>query len=209
MTAVRALRLPLVVIVIAVSTACASTARHAPRPFPTAPTPADVTGMTPTPVASTPAAGTPAAGAPETAPPAAAPPPALPGSLAPAPAGRSLVTADVLATALDLLGTPYRLGGTDPSGFDCSGFVQFVLARHAVSMPRTVIQQFGVGAPARDVEAGDLVFFRTAGRRASHVGIALDGESFVHAPSSRGVVRVERLDAPYWSSRYLGARRVF
>ncbi len=181
MTAVRAFRLPLVVIVIAVSTACASTPRHAPRPFPTAPTPADVTGM--------------------------APPRALPGS--PAPSGRALVTTDVLSTALDLLGTPYRLGGTDPSGFDCSGFVQFVLARHAVSMPRTVIQQFAVGDRARDVEAGDLVFFSVAGRRASHVGIAIDGESFVHAPSSRGVVRVERLDAPYWSARFLGARRVF
>lgn len=141
--------------------------------------------------------------------PVAAPPPALPGSPTPAPDARALVTTEVLSTALDLLGTPYRLGGTDPSGFDCSGFVQFVLARHAVSMPRTVIQQFGVGSPARDVEAGDLVFFRTAGRRASHVGIALDGESFVHAPSSRGVVRIERLDAPYWASRYLGARRVF
>jgi cell wall-associated NlpC family hydrolase len=204
MTAVRALRLPLVLIVIAVSTACASTARHAPRPFPTAPTPADVTGMAPPP-ASVPAP----VDTPRPASPAAAPPPALPGSVAAAPAGRSLVTTEVLSTALDLVGTPYRLGGTDPSGFDCSGFVQFVLARHAVSMPRTVIQQFGVGAPARDVEAGDLVFFRTAGRRASHVGIAIDGESFVHAPSSRGVVRVERLDAPYWSSRYLGARRVF
>ncbi|MBA3949454.1 MAG: C40 family peptidase [Acidobacteria bacterium] len=171
MTAVRPFRLPLVVLVIAVSTACASTGRHAPRPFPTAPTPA------------------------------------FPGS--PTPSGRSLVTTDVLSTALDLLGTPYRLGGSDASGFDCSGFVQFVLARHAVSVPRTVVQQFAVGDPARGVEAGDLVFFRTAGRRASHVGIAVDGESFVHAPSSRGVVRIERLDAPYWSARFLGARRVF
>lgn len=206
MTAVRVLRLLVVVIVFAVSTACASASRHAPRPFPTAPAPADVTGITSAPPAT---ANTPAGKAPAPAAPAVAPPPALPGSLAPAPDDRSLVTTEVLSTALDLLGTPYRLGGTDPSGFDCSGFVQFVLARHAVSMPRTVIQQFGVGAPSRDVEAGDLVFFRTAGRRASHVGIAIDGESFVHAPSSRGVVRIERLDAPYWASRYLGARRVF
>ena len=138
-----------------------------------------------------------------------APSPAEVTGTASAPDARSAVTTDVLSTAMDLLGTPYRLGGTDPSGFDCSGFVQFVLARHAVPMPRTVIQQFAVGAPTRDVEAGDRVFFQTAGRRASHVGIAIDGESFVHAPSSRGVVRVERLDAPYWASRYLGARRIF
>lgn len=205
MTAVRPFRLPLVLMVVAVSTACASTARHAPRPFPTAPTPADVTGMAPPPAPAT--ATVPAAVDTPSPPAAAAPPPAFPGS--PAPSGRSLVITEVLSTALDLLGAPYVLGGTDPSGFDCSGFVQFVLARHAVSMPRTVIQQFAVGDSARDVEAGDLVFFRTAGRRASHVGIAIDGESFVHAPSSRGVVRVERLDAPYWSARYLGARRVF
>jgi cell wall-associated NlpC family hydrolase len=201
MTMVPRLHLPLVVIVIAASTACASASRHAPRAFPTAPSPA--------PPAAAPATTT-AAGKPSSpSSPAAAPPPTLPGAVTPAPDGRSLVTTEVLSTALELIGTPYRLGGTDPSGFDCSGFVQFVLARHAVSMPRTVIQQFAVGARARDVEAGDLVFFRTAGRRASHVGIAIDGESFVHAPSSRGVVRIERLDAPYWASRYLGARRVF
>ena len=54
-----------------------------------------------------------------------------------------------------------------------------------------------------------LVFFQTAGSKASHVGIAIDETSFVHAPNSRGVVRVDRLDGAYWSSRFLGARRVF
>ena len=117
-------------------------------------------------------------------------------------------TAAVLATALDLRGTPYRLGGSDPSGFDCSGFVQYVLRQHAVDMPRTVIEQFQVGARTRDIAPGDLVFFQTEGSKASHVGIAVDGESFVHAPNSRGVVRVERLDSSYWSSRFIGARRV-
>jgi cell wall-associated NlpC family hydrolase len=138
-----------------------------------------------------------------------APAPAVattPASPAAPPAGMG--TAAVLATALDLRGTPYRLGGSDPSGFDCSGFVQYVLRQHAVDMPRTVIEQFQVGARTRDIAPGDLVFFQTEGSKASHVGIALDGESFVHAPNSRGVVRVERLDSSYWSSRFLGARRV-
>lgn len=205
--AVRVLRLLSIVMGVVVSTACASAARHAPRPFPTAPTPADVTGMSPAPEAP-PAAARRSPSPPAEAP-ATPPPSALPGSPPPPPDARALRAADVLETALDLLGSPYRLGGTDPSGFDCSGFVQYVLARHAVPMPRTVIQQFVVGSRAQDVEAGDLVFFRTAGRSASHVGIALDGESFVHAPNSRGFVRVERLDAPYWASRYLGARRIF
>ncbi|HEX6324094.1 MAG TPA: C40 family peptidase [Vicinamibacterales bacterium] len=126
-----------------------------------------------------------------------------------APAAVRAGTAAVLATALDLRGTPYRLGGADPSGFDCSGFVQYVLRQHAVDMPRTVAEQFQVGARTRDIAPGDLVFFQTEGSSASHVGIAIDGESFVHAPNSRGVVRVERLDSSYWSARFIGARRVF
>ncbi|HUF24004.1 MAG TPA: C40 family peptidase [Vicinamibacterales bacterium] len=118
-------------------------------------------------------------------------------------------TTAVLATALDLRGTPYRLGGADPTGFDCSGFVQYVLRQHAVDMPRTVVEQFQVGARTREIAPGDLVFFQTEGSKASHVGIAVDGESFVHAPNSRGVVRVERLDSSYWSARFIGAKRVF
>jgi len=125
------------------------------------------------------------------------------------PAERSALSSAVVSTAMGLLGAPYRLGGADTSGFDCSGFVQYVLRQHGIGMPRTVIEQFGVGAGAPDVEPGDLVFFQTLGSSASHVGIMIDAESFVHAPNSRGVVRVERLDAPYWSFRYLGARRVF
>ena len=122
---------------------------------------------------------------------------------------RDGMPAAVLETAMGLMGVPYRLGGSDPTGFDCSGFVQYVLRQHAVAVPRTVIEQFGAGDAARSVEAGDLVFFQTVGSKASHVGIAIDAHSFVHAPNSRGVVRVDRLDTPYWAGRFLGARRVF
>lgn len=122
---------------------------------------------------------------------------------------RARLAADVLDTALGLRGIPYRLGGADLNGFDCSGFVQYVLGRHAVPMPRTVAEQFRVGQKASDIEPGDLVFFQTIGSKASHVGIAVDQFSFVHAPNSRGVVRVDRLDAPYWAGRFLGARRVY
>jgi cell wall-associated NlpC family hydrolase len=113
-------------------------------------------------------------------------------------------------TALGLQGVPYRAGGTDPSGFDCSGLVQYVFAQHAIGMPRIVRDQFeaGRGVDARDLRPGDLVFFVTSGGDVSHVGIAIGGERFVHAPNARGAVRVESLEASYWRDRYAGARRV-
>ena len=114
----------------------------------------------------------------------------------------------MLRTATDLVGTPYRNGGSTVEGFDCSGFVQYVFAQHGVQIPRTVRRQAEVGAKVREAEAGDLVFFKTDGRGPTHVGIALGPDRFIHAPSSRGVVRVEPFSAPYWSSRFLEARRV-
>jgi cell wall-associated NlpC family hydrolase len=114
-------------------------------------------------------------------------------------------------TALGLTGTPYRTGGTSPAGFDCSGFVWYVFDRQGVELPRTVAAQFHAGRAVRRarLQPGDLVFFDTEGRPASHVGILVGDDEFVHAPSSRGRVRVERLTSPYWARRYVGARRVF
>jgi cell wall-associated NlpC family hydrolase len=109
-----------------------------------------------------------------------------------------------------LRGTPYRNGGSDPTGFDCSGFVKYVFEQYGIAMPRDVRRQFEVGAnvDAPSLEPGDLVFFSTVAPGASHVGIAVGGDQFVHAPSSTGVVRVERLSAQYWSTRFVGAKRV-
>jgi cell wall-associated NlpC family hydrolase len=122
------------------------------------------------------------------------------------PGGSSVVT-----TALGLRGTPYRNGGSDPSGFDCSGFVQYVFARHGLALPREVrdLYRVGDGIDLDDVRAGDLLFFQTISRGPSHVGVAIGGDRFVHAPSSRGVVRVERYRASYWASRFVGARRLW
>ena len=117
---------------------------------------------------------------------------------------------EVSGTALELRGSPYRNGGADPNGFDCSGFVWYVFAQHGLALPRTVQDQFRIGgsvAPS-ELRAGDLVFFTTTAPGASHVGIVIGGDSFVHAPASNGVVRVERLGAPYWASRFVGARRI-
>ena len=110
----------------------------------------------------------------------------------------------------DFRGIPYRNGGTDPSGFDCSGFVQYVFAQHGTALPREVAQQYRVGRDHRSGrgEAWRSVFFETVSRGASHVGMAVGDGRFVHAPSSRGVVRVEKLHASYWARRFVGARRV-
>ncbi|MDP9323508.1 MAG: NlpC/P60 family protein [Acidobacteriota bacterium] len=117
--------------------------------------------------------------------------------------------------ALSLQGAPYRNGGSEPSGFDCSGFVWYVFDQHGIPLPRTVTDQFQIGSHVDkgDVRAGDLVFFDTggaglSGMHATHVGISIGGDEFVHAPSTKGQVRVERLGSGYWSARFLEARRV-
>ena len=126
-----------------------------------------------------------------------------------APLGHATVAATaLLRTALALQGAPYRNGGADPGGFDCSGFVQYVFSQHGVALPRNVTAQAGAGGTAGALRAGDLVFFAIDRSAISHVGIALGADRFVHAPSSRGVVRVELLSSPYWSTRYRAARRV-
>ena len=114
--------------------------------------------------------------------------------------------------AMGFRGVPYRLGGADPGGFDCSGLVQYVFAQYGVPVPRVVEQQYEIGDTIRpsDIKPGDLIFFNTKkkGDGASHVAIAIGQDSFVHAPNSTGVVRIETLASSYWGARYLGARRV-
>lgn len=121
----------------------------------------------------------------------------------------------MLQSALALVGTPYQLGGDTPeAGLDCSGFVRYVFGLQHVDVPRTVTEQFAEGRRVSlgDLRAGDLIFFSTTARGATHVGIALgdrfQGE-FVHAPGAGGAVRIERFDTAYWWPRIVGVRRVF
>ncbi|OFW07301.1 MAG: hypothetical protein A3H96_17425 [Acidobacteria bacterium RIFCSPLOWO2_02_FULL_67_36] len=135
-------------------------------------------------------------------------PAASPGA---APAARPAASRDgysIAGTALSFRGAPYRNGGADPAGFDCSGFVHYVLARHGIAVGRTVSEQYRAGhsVEAARLEPGDLVFFNTSGTGPSHVGVAIGGDEFVHAPSSTGEVRVERLGSSYWAGRFVGAR---
>ena len=182
-------------------TGCA--ARQAvPRPFPGAPVP---------PVAEAPPATPPLATAIPPPSTTAAETPALPEAPAIAPAAPSAPwVSPLLTAALGLRGTPYRFGGNDPTGFDCSGFVRYVFAQFGYQLPREVQAQFKTGRPIarEEIQPGDLVFFETVSKGASHVGIALGNDEFVHAPSSRGVVRTERYTIEYWSRRWIGARRI-
>lgn len=116
----------------------------------------------------------------------------------------------IAGAALALRGAPYRNGGADPTGFDCSGFTQYVFGEYGIALPREVRDQFRIGESVdrQPLAPGDLLFFTTTAPGPSHVAIAIGGDQFVHAPSSKGVVRVERLSAAYWSQRYLGARRI-
>ena len=88
--------------------------------------------------------------------------------------------------------------------------MQYVYSQHGMKMPRDVRQQYGKGndVDPRQLEPGDLVFFTTVAPGASHVGIAVGGDQFVHAPSTSGVVRVENLSRQYWANRFVGAKRV-
>jgi cell wall-associated NlpC family hydrolase len=146
--------------------------------------------------------------APETSP--QSPAPQAPAAQAPVPETPVLDDYALVGTALSLRGVPYRNGGDTPEGFDCSGFTKYVYARHGLALPREVRDQFQLGKQVKteELEAGDLLFFTTVGPGATHVAIAIGGDQFVHAPSSTGVVRVERLSARYWAARYLGARRI-
>ncbi len=136
--------------------------------------------------------------------------PTAPARASIAPVHSTLAT-EIVADALALRGTRYRLGGDRPStGFDCSGLVRYVFLGHQLAVPRTVAEQFHTGTriPETHIAPGDLLFFTTSPGGPSHVGIALDASTFVHAPGSGSVVRVERFDTPYWSSRFAGVRRI-
>lgn len=116
-------------------------------------------------------------------------------------------------TAMGLLGTPYRYGGTSPTeGFDCSGLVNYVFRNAtATPLPRSTGDQAAASRriSKKELREGDLVFFNTLGRPNSHVGIYVGDNRFVNAPSSGGRVRIDSLDSLYFKKRFTGARTLF
>ena len=119
---------------------------------------------------------------------------------------------DVAMHALGLVGTPYRYGGNTPDGgFDCSGLIGYVYRHGArpVLAPRTVAQLSGWGqpVPAAALRTGDLVIVGSRASSPTHAGIYVGEGRFVHAPSSGGEVRLDRLDGHYWSRQSIAFRR--
>lgn len=115
---------------------------------------------------------------------------------------------EIINTAKSFLGTPYVWGGTSPSGFDCSGFTQYVLAQNGKSIPRTSQEQFASGQAVdkSNLQAGDLVFYGNG--EATHVGIYEGNNKIIHSPHTGDVVK-ESDFSTYWTSAYLGARRYY
>ena len=116
----------------------------------------------------------------------------------------------VIQTALSLLGTPYRFGGTTPQGFDCTGFVNYVYRKSAgMTLPREShdMVRSGKQVLVPELHPADIVYFKIELQRSLHIGIYLGDGKFIHAPSSRGKVNIQNLSQDYWKSRYQGARR--
>lgn len=108
-----------------------------------------------------------------------------------------------------VVGTPYKWGGNTVKGFDCSGFILYILNQYDVDLPRTSKAQSieGTKVSKDDLQPGDLVFFNTFGKGVSHAGIYLGNNEFAHASSSKGV-RISKLSDDYYEKRYVTARRV-
>ncbi|MBK5537722.1 C40 family peptidase [Pseudomonas sp. TH05] len=122
-------------------------------------------------------------------------------------------SSNVLSRAVNVLGTPYRWGGSSPSkGFDCSGLVKYAFNDvAAVDLPRTsnaMASGHGQKVERKDLKPGDLLFFNIKSRKVNHVAIYLGNDRFIHAPRRGKAVSIDTLKKPYWDNHYVVAKRV-
>ncbi|RFU62784.1 peptidase [Bacillus sp. V59.32b] len=114
----------------------------------------------------------------------------------------------IVSTTKKYQNVPYKWGGTTPKGFDCSGYLGYVFKQGAnISLPRTVADIYKKGVKVSSPQVGDLVFFETYKKGASHAGIYIGNRQFIHSSSSNGVM-ISSLNNSYWSPKYLGAKRI-
>ena len=122
-------------------------------------------------------------------------------------------SSNVLSRAVNVLGTPYRWGGSSPSkGFDCSGLVKYAFNDvKAVDLPRTsnaMAAGHGLKVDRKDLKPGDLLFFKLKSRQVNHVAIYLGNDRFIHAPRRGKSVSIDTLKKPFWDKNYVVAKRV-
>jgi cell wall-associated NlpC family hydrolase len=115
----------------------------------------------------------------------------------------------VVAAAAEMVGVPYRYGGSTPRGFDCSGLVYYAHRQAGITVPRTTGALLHRARPVRvaELRPGDLLFFELDGKKVSHVGIYAGANRFIHAPSTGKHVSWASLQSAFWSSRFIGAGR--
>jgi cell wall-associated NlpC family hydrolase len=114
--------------------------------------------------------------------------------------------AAAVQAALSKVGASYSYGASGPSSFDCSGLVMWAFRQAGVSLPHSSYAQYGMGQAVSDIQAGDLVFFNTAGSGASDVGIATSSTTAVSA-TTHGVM-THSIRSGYWGDHFVGARRI-
>lgn len=112
--------------------------------------------------------------------------------------------------ALKMQGKPYRYGGNNPAGFDCSGLVQYSYGRAGLKLPHGTRELLKASQPIKQsqLQQGDLLFFNEDGKASSHVGIYIGNDRFVHAPSTGKRVHVSEMNQPHWRRHFAGARRL-
>lgn len=117
---------------------------------------------------------------------------------------------EIVSLSKNLLGSPVVWGGASPSGFDCSGLIEYIYKNVGITLPRTADLQYLVGEEIlpENLLPGDLVYYTTYEPGASHVGVYIGDNQFVHTSYSRGVVAVSDVRNDYFVQRYYGAKRV-
>ena len=117
----------------------------------------------------------------------------------------------IVSYARALIGNPYHYGGNTPAGFDCSGLVQYAYHQAGIAIPRTTRQQLKLSTAVSPSQRlpGDIIFFHLDGRKVSHVGLYVGGNSMIHAPSGGKHVSYARLDNGYWERHIIKTGRFY
>ncbi len=115
-----------------------------------------------------------------------------------------------VAIAHEMIGTPYRYGGADPRGFDCSGLVYYAYRNAGIDISRTTSDQYRQTKRVlrSELRPGDLIFFAISRNKLSHVGIYAGQGKFIHAPSGNKRVSYAYLDDYYWRDKFIGTGRI-